>query len=219
MARSPFDRGSGRAAVACVLALGWVVALPLKAAGITGSLVIEKAGKSSFAPDGVITAEDVVLTHGEDIRVTAAFARHTPLPDGTRRLELTGRVHIDLRGALLDADSALLQFRQQELLSVAVKGTQAKFSHQPEGYERRITGLADAIDFDAATSEVTFSGNTSYTDGRNSLTSDLIIYNIESGALRDDGDPKTRGRAIIRLGNNQADRVPPPRQPDRSTAQ
>lgn len=219
MARSPFDRGSGRAAAACVLALAWAVSLPVATAELTGFLIIEKANSPRLYPDGVLTADDVVLTHEDDIRITADHARHTPLADGTRRLELTGHVHIDLRGALLDADSAILQFRQQELLSVAVKGTQATFSHQPEGYERRINGRADAIDFDAATAEVTFSGNTSYTDGRNSLTSDLIIYNIDTGAMRDDGDPKTRGRAIIRLSNMQTDRVPPPRQPDRSTAQ
>jgi lipopolysaccharide transport protein LptA len=218
MARSPFDHRCRRAAALGVLVLAWAGLFPAEAAELTGFLVIEKARNAQYTREGILTAEDVLLTHEGDIRITADHARHTPLEDGTRRLELTGRVHIEVRGAVLDADSATLNFRDQDLLTVAVKGSQATFSHQPEGYARRVNGRADTIDFDAARSEVTFAGNTSYTDGRNSLTSDLIVYGIESGAIRDDGDPKTRGRAIIRLGESLG-RVPPPRQPERSTAQ
>ena len=40
---------------------------------------------------------------------------------------------------------------------------------------------------------------------------------LRAKQIKDDGDPGTRGRCTIRLGDRE--RVPPPRTPDRSTSQ
>ena len=67
---------------------------------------------------------------------------------------------------------------------------------------------------------MSFSGNTSYTDGRQRLTEETLIYNVNDGTVRDDGDPRTRGRAVIRLNSgDDDDRVPPPVPPERSSAE
>jgi lipopolysaccharide transport protein LptA len=129
-------------------------------------------------------------------------------------------VHIEFRDAILDAESAQMVFRGEELLSVQVKGSQARFSHQFRQSGRRIHGRADAIDFDGRSGKVRFSGNTWYTDGRHEFSTDLVIYDIDDGSVADDGDTRTRVQGVIRPDLEQdRQRVPPPRIPDRSTAQ
>lgn len=168
--------------------------------------------------DDTIQAEDVVLAHGPDTRVEAQLARQTDQADNVKQLDLSGGVHIAFRDTTLDATTASARFRGDQLLSVQVDGSQAQFSHQPEGYSRRVHGTADAIRYDTTSGKVVFSGNTAYTDGCNRLTSSSITYNINDGAATDDGDPATRGRAILCLDPDKAPEVPTPRIPGREQA-
>lgn len=200
-----------------LLVSAWFAPSATAAAAFSGDLVIERRENSTVTRDGVMTADNVIMTHGADTRINAGHFRYTDRGQ-TSELDLTGKVQIEFRGALLDAESAVLKFRGKNLVTIAVKGSQAQFSYKPENYPRRIHGLADAIEFDAATTEVKFSGNTSYEDGRHYFDEETVYYNITTGVARDDGDPATRGKTIIRLGEGP-DRVPPPRQPERSTAQ
>jgi lipopolysaccharide transport protein LptA len=199
-----------------LLSLGWATPTPA-ATALSGDLELDGINYQ-FIREGVLTVDDVVITHGGETRITASHAKYTRHPGDARDLELTGKVHIEFRGALLDADTALLKFRGEDLQSIAVKGSQAQFSHQPEGYSRRVNGRADAIAYDAASNDVRFSGNTWWTTGREEANSNVVVYNIVTGTAKDDGDPSTRGQFKIRLGES-TDRVPPPRQPDRSTAE
>src|SRR5690606_23423822 len=100
--------------------------------------------------DDTLTVEDVVITHGADTRVEAKFARQTSRPGNVKQLDLSGGVKIDFNGATLAADSAVMVFRGDQLLSVRVEGRQAEFSHQPPGF-RRIFGRAGSISMDTAT--------------------------------------------------------------------
>lgn len=168
--------------------------------------------------DGTWSLDDVLITHGRDTRVTARRVRGTELPGNMDRLDFSDAVHIEFRGGVLDASAAQMMFRGPDLVSVEVRGDQAKFSHQPEGYARRVLGSADVIHFDAVGGIVRLSGSTQFEDGRYKLTSNAVIYNINDGTFRDDSDARTRGQAIIRL-DNDAQRVPTPRTPDRSTAE
>ena len=232
MARSPSDRGGrtpfGRVGLAATLLL--LAALPWQPASVAevgGVLRIEKHGTAVFNyRDLSLTLEDVVISHGSDTRVQARFARQTRQSGNRTQLDLSGGVQIDFRDAKLDAESAMMLFRGDQFLSVQVQGSQAQFSHQPEGYPYRVQGRADDIRFDTASGKVGFTGNTFYTDGCNELASSAITYDINEGTLTDDGDPATRGRAIICLDRDDARlpdvrddvRIPAPRTPDRNTA-
>jgi lipopolysaccharide export system protein LptA len=225
MARSPFEpwlrRAAGRAGLVpwlTLLAMACGAAPATLAAGLTGSLQIEKGERYSLSGDGKTqTIHDVVLTHPRsETRVTASLAVLVLNPDGTRDLDLSGAVHIEIRGAVLDAGSATVVFRGDELVSVQVKGSpQATFSHQPRGSSRRINGRADAISYDAASAKVRFTGNGSYAfaDGSARGSSDTVIYDTNVGSV--EAGPFTGAVQF----DNERERVPPPRTPDRESAQ
>ena len=136
-------------------------------------------------------------------------------------------MHIDFRDSTLEAESAVMMFRGDEFLSVKVQGSQAEFSHQPAGYPYRVHARADSINYDTASGKVVFAGNTDYTDGCARLTDyNSITYDINEGTVTDDGNPDTRGTAIICLDRDAASppqgggdqRLPAPRTPQRNTA-
>lgn len=190
------------------------------AAQFSGELTIEEYTNLDYSTrDGRMSLDNVLISHGADTRIEARHALRTERPGRVNYLELSGGVHIKFRDSTLEADTAEVLVRGEDLISVNVKGSQATFSHQLRGYARRIDGRADAITFDPSSGRVSFSGNTSYTDGRQNLTEETLIYNINDGTVRDDGDPRTRGRGVIRLNTSDDDRVPAPVPPERSTAQ
>lgn len=225
MARFPSDRCRrplARGAVAATLAL---MAPLLAGAEFTGVLEIRDYTDLEYNyREGTMSLRSPLITHGTDTRVEAGLAVRTELSGNRSRLDLSEGVHIEFRGATLDADSAVMQFRGDRLLSVEVTGSQARFSHQPEGYSRRINGQADVIRFDTTSGNVQLAGNTFFTDGRRDLRETVLNYDINRGVATDDRDPGTRGQGVIRFGGSADpeeagdDRVPPPRPPDPETA-
>lgn len=185
----------------------------MAAAALSGNLQIEDGDNLLLKRDGSFSLDNVVLRHGRDTRVTASTSNFTETAGGLNQLDLSGKVHIEFRGAILDADSARMMFRGEQLLSVAVKGSQAKFSHQPDKAKRRIDGVADAIDYDSSTADVRFTGNTSYTDGLRTLNTEQLEYNLVDGSVS-----ATRSTGTVIL-DADAERVPPPRTPDRESSQ
>lgn len=157
--------------------------------------------------------EKAELRDTRGTRVVASSARGIMRAGNVMEVDFTGNVHVEFRGALLDADTARMVLRDDVLVSVNVKGSQAKFSHQPDRSKRRIEGLADGIDYAAASSEVRFSGSTQWTNGSYALNAPELTYNINSQEVR---APRSTG--TVRLGEER-ERVPAPRTPDRSTAQ
>lgn len=185
------------------------------AAGVTGNLEIN-GENLEISSDGRATLENAVLTHREsNVRATASRATKTDKPGGVSDLDLSGTVHIEVRGAVLDATSAVMVFRNQELISVQVRGSQAEFSHQPKGSSRRINGRADSIAYDAASGKVVLTGNGfySFTDGSAQGSSDTVTYDINVGSV-------VTGRisGVLQL-DSVRDRVPAPSTPDRESAQ
>lgn len=204
---------------ALLMALTLCAAIPASGADTPalGDIIIEDGYQPRFDPDGSWSLRDVRLSHGRDTRITAQQARGVDKPGGRRELTLTGKVHIEFRDAVLDSDSAFLVLQGDRVASVSVKGSQATFSHQLSQSQRRIDGRANDIDYVASTGKVRFSGDTSFTDGRNQLATNLVIYDINNGSVGDDGDPETRVRGVFRAG--ESGRIAPPNPPARETAE
>lgn len=218
MARFLSDRAAAVAAL--MLALALPVMEPAIPAELSGELVFESWTTVDYTPqDGSALIHDAVISHSKDMHIKAKLARLVRHPDNNvEELTLSGGVHIDYRGALLDADSALIVFRDERLLSARVQGSQATFSHQPAGTSRRVNGRADAIEFEGASNRVRFKGDTFYTDGRNECSIDELLYSLTDGSFSNTRAPGQGGdRCILKLDSLQ--RVPPPRIPERSTAQ
>src|SRR5690606_9936781 len=139
MARSPSDRGGRILTRGAFLAALQLALYPLDAApaGVSGTFEIPQYSNMEInIPDDTMTVEDVVITHGEDTRVEAKFARQTRKAGNVKQLDLSGKVRIDFQGATLEVATAVMVFRGDQLESVQVDGDQADFSHQPEGLRR-----------------------------------------------------------------------------------
>lgn len=170
----------------------------------------------TFERDGSWTMDGgVQIDYDAETRITSQRARGVDKPGNITEIDLTTDVHVEFRGAVLDADSAFIVVRNEQLVSVSVKGSQARFSHPRKDSDRRIEGRASAIDYNSSNNEVRFSGNTFWTNGRRELTAEVVIYNLETGAA----SGPTGGQAGPRRDPRTAPDVPPPRTPDRSTAQ
>lgn len=168
-----------------------------------------------FERDGSWTLTGgVQINYSTGIRITSQNARGVDKPGNVTEIDLSTDVHVEFRGAVLDADTAFVVIRDEQLVSVAVKGSQARFSHPRKDSGRRIEGRASAIDYDSATNEVRFTGTTYWTNGRFDVSSDVVIYDLETG-----GFTGPYGGQLRRTGQGAGQDVPPPRPPDRSTAQ
>lgn len=215
MARFPCKRAAPAAALLMALVLPAIrLAVP---AEVAGELEFKNWSRLEVLDDST-WIYDAVITHGNDMYLTAKLAHRVDLPGNASQLTLSGGVHIDFRGAVLDADSALIMFRGQQLQSGKVQGSQATFSHQRANSSRRVNGRADAIEFEGSSNRIRFKGNTFYTDGSNRCSIEELNYNLTDGSFSNTRAPGQAGDScIVKL--DSFERVPPPRTPERSTAQ
>ncbi len=201
MARSPSDHGgcifTGGASIAALLLT--LTPQDVAAAAPGGTFDFRQGSNVEInVRDDTMAVQDVVITHGPGTRVEAKSALQTSRPGNVKQLDLSGGVKIDYNGATLAADSAVMQYRGDQLLSVQVQGQPARFSHQPPGLQR-LSGSAGSINLDVPTGRLVLSGDTSYTDGCNRLTSSRITYHMNEGRITDAGHPETSGRAVLCL--------------------
>ena len=214
MARFRSDRRT--AGTALLLALAAMN--PAVPAELSGALTIDNWSRLEHnVQDDSTSIDDARISHGSDMSIKAGRAVRALLPGNVNRLMLSGGVHIDYRGAVLDAETALVVFRGQQLQSARVQGSQATFSHQPAGSPRRVRGQANAIEFDGASNRVRFSGKTSYTDGRTECNVEELYYSLADGSIINNRPQGENDRCTVDL--DAGARVPTPRTPDRSTSQ
>lgn len=225
MARSLPDRGrrrlSGRARCPQLLSLALIACCaftPAPGAQLRGDIAINGSNWAVDFRDGSWTLNNITI-QASDTRVTAERARGIERTGGVNEMDLTGSVQVEHRGITLQAGSALVVFRGNQLVSVKVSGRQAQFARVDDDASGRVhQGRADAISFESASGKVVFEGNTFFTDGCIRMSDfRLITYDTNSGVVTDDGDPDTRGQAV--LCPDSLDRVRTPRTPERGTSQ
>jgi lipopolysaccharide export system protein LptA len=134
--------------------------------------------------------------------------------------ELRGTVHVVYEGAVLDANAAAVVFADGLVKTVGVQGNAgqpAQFEHTLKQTGRRAQGRAANIAYDASSGQVEFFNDIWFSDGRAVYDDDYISYNVNTTAISNTGNPGSR--STLRLLPKSGDRVPPPREPARSTAQ
>lgn len=168
---------------------------------------------------GTLEMRDVRLQQDPGTVIEARQTAASGIAGGyeNSRWEFTGTVHIEFDGAILDADKATAVFADGRISTLQVNGAPARFSHPARDSGQRNLGRANRIDYDAATREVRFSGNTWYSDGRNEATTEALVYSLADSVLTSAGDGSEESRVKLTIRPNR--RVPPPRTPDRDTAQ
>lgn len=173
-----------------------------------------ETGKNCFSANlntGTLDACDITLRQGTTM-ITAARASARNLTENYNgQWDLTGKVHIEFNNAVLDADSATVNFASDRLQTVHVKGAPARFSHQVKDTPRRNQGRAATIDYDAQTALLQMAGDTWYSNGRDVLESAALTYHMNDGMAT--------SSESVKLTISPDKRVPPPRTPDRATSQ
>lgn len=163
----------------------------------------------------VLQGDDGTLIRADEVSVSGAEGEFD-----NSQWELRGTVHVEYEGAVLDADAAAVVFAQGRVSTVNVQGhagQPARFAHTLKQTGRRAEGRAASIAYDASSGQVEFLNDTWFSDGRAEYADDYISYNVNTTAISNTGNPGARG--TVRLLPKDSERVPPPREAERSTAQ
>jgi len=142
-------------------------------------IVVEAAYSHVDYKTNTVLLRDVVVSQG-DTRVTAARAHGMGVGFDSSEWTFEGAVHMVLqpRGTL-NADQAVVQFRNGRITQATATGKPARFQQQPSESHRATYGSADEIHYDAANDSVRLSGDAWVSDGRGvEISGPVVLYNI-----------------------------------------
>lgn len=183
------------------------------AAEPVADITIEAAGFHLNYADNTLRLPNVVIQQDSPqgrmlIRADEAIARGTEPSFDNSAWEFRGAVHIEFAGGELDADSADVRFRGNRPSTARVVGAPARFSHQMKDSAQRNQGRARTIDFDMQKGTVRLAGDAWYSDGRNEITTEAILYSLADRSAQNERGPAegNRVRMTIRPGSGA---VPP----------
>jgi lipopolysaccharide transport protein LptA len=170
-------------------------------------ITVSGEGRTEFNfNSGTIQFADFVLRQPPDTLIRADTANGTGVVAGSydsTSWVLTGKVHIEHQGTVLDASSARVVFNDRLVRSIEVRDAPASFSHPTKVAGQRYQGSAETITFDGASRRVRFSGRPKFSFGSNEGDSDRpLLYDLDKGVLSSEGkgDSAARVRMTIRPG-------------------
>lgn len=159
----------------------------------------------------VLRQEGGTLISADEVSVSGAEGEFD-----NSQWELRGTVHVEYEGAVVDADAAAVVFIDGRVKTIDAHGgtgEPVQFSYTFRQTARRAQGRAANIAYDVPSGDVHFFNGTWFSNGRAEMQDEEICYNVNTTAISDCDNRQARGIVTIR------ERVPPPREPDRSTAQ
>jgi lipopolysaccharide transport protein LptA len=184
-------------------ALASPAALPA-AAALAGEYRIEADGLELDYTNRTLRMPNIVIRQDSPqgsllIRAREATAKGTEPSFESAIWNFSGDVHIESAGGQLDADSAQLTFERNRLQHARVDGAPARFSHQLPDSAQRNRGSARRIEMDVPGSRVRLSGNAWYTDGRNEVTTEAIVYNMKDRSWESERGTAPENRVIMTI--------------------
>lgn len=214
-----------RGPLRALLAAGALLCLlPAQGAGLSDETVhVDGKGLTIDLNAGTKSMTDLKLRQGSTL-IEAKQANGSDLANGHRNgtWKLSGGVHIEFDGALLDAETATVKFMDNKVKTIAVQGAPANFSHTLRNSGQRIQGRSVRIDYDTGTGEVQFNGGTAFKDGTSEFKTEAeLTYNLQNGIVRTPQGSRSEGsyQPPDKRESPPDMQVPPPRTPDRATAQ
>jgi lipopolysaccharide transport protein LptA len=175
----------GAAAFICLVAL---LCLPPGHAAPAPADPVQVKWKNLVAlhDDDTTSLDGVVITQvqGTLIRARKAEGSRVSNKFADSHWALTGQVHIEYDGFVLDADAATVIFANSLIQSIQVQGAPAKFSRPGKIAGRSYQGTAQAIGFDGAKRQVRFTGRAWFSYGPSEGTSDKpLVYDLNTAIL------------------------------------
>jgi lipopolysaccharide export system protein LptA len=163
----------------------------------------------------VLRQEGGTLISADEVSVSGAEGEFD-----NSQWELRGSVHVEYEGAVVDADAAAVVFvdgRVKTIDAQGVTGQPVQFAYTFSQTGRRAQGRAANIAYDVPSGDVHFFNGTWFSSGRAEMQDEEICYNVKTTAASDCDNAESRG--TVTVFPQRGERVPPPRDPDRSSAQ
>ncbi len=95
----------------------------------------------------------------------------------------TGNVVFEADNTRLQCDSAVLSFRDHELLEATLTGSPASFEQPSIDKQTVNSGAANEIQYDMQSETLKLTGDARFSDGSNAVSGDLISYDLKLGRL------------------------------------
>jgi len=115
--------------------------------------------------------------------VSANQGRATGVDLTNNQVVLSGAVRLELpQQGWITADVATITVRNQRVVRAQVTGAPVNFQHRYKETEPPVQGRANAIDYDVLGQTVQFSGDAWFNNGKFEFASELIEYNLVTGA-------------------------------------
>ncbi len=149
-----------------------------------------------------VTYKDVVISQ-DDLKVQAdrAHAQGLSFENSEWIFEGNVRIQSEQRGNL-HSDQAVVEFRNNHISKATVEGSPAEFEQKRADSDEIAHGHAGEIVYDVTDGTVRLSKNAWLSDGRNEISSDLLVYNIREQKVQGSTSPGTDGRVHITITPN-----------------
>lgn len=181
----------------------------LAARAPTANIEVSNKGKvyRNLSTGIEVWEEDVTLRQAPDTLIRADKAEGSNLADGydDGRWTLSGAVHIEFEGTLLDANSATVVFEEGRIRSIVVQGAPARFSHSTGTTGERNQGQANTITYDGTRRQLRFAGQTAYAFGPyEGMSGKPLVYSLDSTDIHSEKSPNDDSRITFTFRNMQA---------------
>ena len=178
-----------------------------------GQQSIHLEATSAAADYKTQTAEykDIVI-RDDDIKVQADRAHAAGLDMDNTQWTFEGNVRVqsEQRGSL-HSDQAIVEFRNNRIAKVTVAGSPAEFEQKRADSEQMTHGHAGQIVYDVNDGTVRLSKGAWLSDGRNEISSELLVYNMREQKVQGSAPAGTDGRVHITI--SPGGKLEPSKQP------
>jgi lipopolysaccharide transport protein LptA len=188
--------------MAAVLASGIALAAePTAQKRDLGQQTIHLESSSAGVDYKTQTAEykDIVI-RDDDIKVQADRAHAAGLNMDNTQWTFEGNVRVqsEQRGSL-HSDQAVVEFRNNRIAKVTVDGSPAEFEQKRADSDLMTHGHAGEIVYDVTDGTVRLSKDAWLSDGRNEISSELLVYDMRAQKVQGSAPAGTDGRVHITI--------------------
>lgn len=205
-------RGSGPVLVLCAAAgLSWMAdvaaqtttnpaAKPARAANGARDQAVSLDAASSDVDyrSNTVNFRDVVITQG-NTRVSADTARATGLNFENATWNFSGNVRISVDGGALRSADAVVAFAANRIARATITGEPAEFEQLRSETGDLARGRAGQIVYDVPAGTVTLSKAAWLTDGRNEISGQQLVYNVNQQRVQAEAQPGQTDRVRITI--------------------
>lgn len=167
---------------------------------------------STFRFDGSVHLEfDGAVVDAQAATAVFADGRLSSIDVRAVRGQQSGKPgRMEFNGAVVDVDTAVVSFNAGRINTIQAQGSPARFSHVLKKNQRRASGHASRIEYDAGKSMLSLSGDTWFSvDDFEYKDAAWVTYNLAEGSYKADSGS---------ISQKRDERVPAPRTPDRTSA-